>query len=778
MNHRHHNQETTKRRRHTFDNKEGQLNPIVSKQAFVFLCLFDGLRIPSIRRLTRKPRTICFEPIINYNPSLSSPATKTAIDSRYVSLLGVEKCNSYIDPSTNQVSQLVSRTLSRPLNERLIIHYFGQGSIQPSKTGQLFFFDSNHHSYRGLNISKVIGSVSATSSSKILAPVALILDVNGAGALIPELNHLVNTKSADLIAFLSCDDQETLPSTPSLPNDILSSSILFPTKMAVWFHAWRSSFNAKEVSMLFTQSQNDDFEKYNEVSTNESFLSFLNSVIDSIAFSKLDQVAFEKYIFEDKSLATITRGFILAQRILRYHNIHAKSVPDLPDFSDSELWAYLDLVLDMTFSEDNYSFSILQGAFDQLTLTFANFPNFQVIPIFCHFLTVPKYCDKTQKILFESVDKKALLIPLSFNTISIRALLTQASTNILNPSITTFLIISKLVFFNELSITDMPTFMQIILSSNYSTRSQPVIGAAILAATCALNNLPALTASQRESLLYLCSKNSEDGAPYSPLLYSMIMHAKFDLISSTADNQFDQVNFDQAEKANEPNFELDKFVKQSFLCSDKLSFDKVATPFGTNNETELEKINKETNFATTFIPLLNNNRSDVRAAAAYALGITKDISAIDHLINSFVNDKSSFVRFEAAASLNLFLNQFLFAISKGKIDDFKAEMKNVNDIRNAAQKIVEDEKKKEKKIEIANSTVSPASTPLYLMDVANSLLESAQNVGISNNKSTENTNSVLKSKIPELFRKSITQPGLKDRYDSNFFGIADEETPK
>lgn len=775
MSHRRQPQDAPKRRRHTFDNKEGQSNPIVSKQAFVFLCLFDGFRIPSIRRMTRKPRTICFEPLINYDPYLSSPATKSAIDGRYESLLNV-KCSSFIDPSTNQVSSLINRTLSRPLNERLIIHYFGQGSIKPSKTGQLFFFDSNHHSYRGLNISKVIGSVSAASSSKILAPVALILDVNGAGALIPELNHLVESGSADLIAFLSCDDQETLPSAPSLPNDVLSSSILFPSKMAVWFHAWRSSFNAKEVSLIFTQSPIGDFEKYTEVSTNESFLSFLNSVIDSIAFSKLDQISYEKYIFEDPSLATITRGFILAQRILRYHNIHAKSVPALPDFSDSELWAYLDLVLDLTFSEDNYSFSISQAAFDQLTLTFDNFPNFQVIPIFCHFLTVPKYCDKTQKILFDSVDKQVRLIPLSFNTIAIRVLLTQANTSILNPSIITFLIISKLVFFNELSITDMRLFMQIVLSSNYSTRSQPVIGAAILSATCALNNLSALTATQRESLLYLCTKNSVEGAPFSPLLYSMIMHAKFDLISSSS------VNFDQTEKADEPNFEVEKFVKQSFLCSDQLSFDKSSSPIWPNsNEAEIEKINNDTNFAATFIPLLTNPRYDIRAAAVHALGFTKELAAIDPLINSFVKDESSLVQFEAAVSLNLFLNQFSDTIgcgkkindkSPGSSENFDENMKKINDIIAAARKIADEETKKSEKIKIVDSSANSGNPPLYLLDVAQSLLEAARNIGNNTNKNNEAINStILKSKIPELFRKSITQPGLLDRYNSNFFEV-------
>lgn len=776
MSNRRQPQETTKRRRHTFDNKEGQSSPIVSKQAFVFLCLFDGLRIPSIRRLTRKPRTICFEPLINYNPNLSTPATKTAIDGRYESLLKV-KCNSYIDPSTNQVNSLISRTLSRPSNERLIIHYFGQGSIKPSKTGQLFFFDSNRHSYRGLNISKVIGSVSAASTSKISAPVALILDVNGAGALIPELNHLVQSGSANLIAFLSCDDQETLPSAPSLPNDILSSSILLPAKMAVLFHAWRSSFNAKEVSMIFNESQNENFEKYNEVSTNESFLSFLNSVIDSVAFSKLDQLSFEKYIFEDPSLATITRGFILAQRILRYHNIHARSVPELPDFSDSELWAYLDLVLDMTFSEDNYSFSILQGAFDQLTLTFDNFPNFQVIPIFYHFLTVPKYCDKTQKILFDFVDKQVLLIPLSFNTIAIRVILSQAKTSILNPSIITFLIISKLIFFNELSITDMRTFMQIVLSSKYSTRSQPVIGAAILAATCALNNLSALTAAQRESLLYLSTTNAQSGAPFSTLLYAMIMHAKFDLISSTSINQYDQVNFDQTEKADEPNFEVEKFVKQSFLCSDQFSFDKASSPFwDSNNEEEIEKANDETNFASTFIPLLSDKRSDVRLSAVHALGITKDVSAIDPLINSFVNDESSIVQFEAAVSLNLFLNQFSYGKRKNEktksdsnenIDNADFNMKKVNDIINAAQKVVDNEKKKENKIKIVDSSVPSGNPPLLLLDVAQSLLDSASKSSTNENSSS----TILKSKVPELFRRSITQPGLLNRYDSNFFDI-------
>lgn len=779
MSHRRHNQEASKRRRHTFDFKEGQQTSIVSKNAFVFLCLFDGFRIPSIRRLTRKPRSICFEPLLDYNPWLSSPATKNAIDGRYESLLHVN-CNSIIDPSISQVNSLISRTFSRPINERLIIHYFGQGSIQPSKAGQIFFFDSNHHSYRGLSISKVIGSVSAAASSKILAPVALILDVNSAGALIPELTRLVESKSANLIAFLSCDDNETLPSAPSLPNDILSSSILFPSKMAVWFHAWRSSFNSKEVSTIFAQSPNENLGKYTEVSSNESFFTFLNSVIDSIAFSKLDQVSYEKYIFEDPSLATITRGFILAQRILRYHNIHAKSVPDLPDFTDSELWAYLDLVLDMTFSEDNYSFSIMQGAFDQLSLTFDNFPNLQVMPIFCYFLTVHNYCEPTQNILFDSIDKNVLSIPLSLNTIAIRVLLNQVSSNVLRPSIITFLIIAKLAFFNELSITDMRSFMQVMVSYNLTSESKTATGASLLAAACALNKLSALTASQRESLFLLCTSNAVYGAPFSLLLYEMVMNAKLDMLSMI--NEIDQNDFEKFEKSDEYNdSEITKFCKQSFLCQDQAPDDNNnATSYSDANEAKPENSKHEINFANAFLPLISSKRPDVRATAAHVLGITNDIIVIEHLNKVFIQDESDLVRYEACVSLNMFLKHFAILLDKEKKQNEKSEdissnidideeeiMKIIKTIRLAAENVVEIEKKKEEKAKVPYSSLSNKS-PLFFLDIAEYFVDTIQSIE-GNEKKNNNTTMLLESRIPELFRKSITQPGLQLRYQSNFF---------
>lgn len=717
----HHSSEPKPRRHSTTGVVEEHRQPIVSKQAFVFLCLFDGYRIPSIRRLMRKPQTVCFEPLLNYNPKLSTPATKEAVIDRYQSKLSVN-CTPLIDPSIDEVMTLITPSLSRPLNERLIIHYFGQGSISPSKSGAIFFFDKTHSTYKGIQVGKIIPS--AAQGSKTPAPVALIIDVNSAGALCSELHKILQSKSSNFIAFLSCDKGETLPAAPSLPYDILSSAILFPSKTAIWFQAIRSSLNVKDAASLFTES-----DSLARLSADPSFLSFLNSVIDSIAYSKLDQNTYDELLFEDPALTIVTRGFILAQRILRYHNIHSISVPELPDFADSELWAYLDFALDMTFSQGTETFSNIPGLFEQLTVTFTNFPHYEVLPIICHFLTNSKYYERTQNILFEYIDQRLLEIPASLNTLVIRSLVPHHECLLLRPTTLTFLILGKLVYIVELSIIEIKPFLSLLQSAKDDETP-----ASIFAATCSMNKLHALTATQREFLLKLCYENAAKASPYSQLLYSFI--AKLD----------SELTFGNQE--NEPKEKYD-FVE---------AFGKV---------------------------LQSHHREDSKMAAAYALALTHNFESIKYLIHAFLNDSSEKVRFECGVSLSTYLK---FIESQ---NDVNHHMKYVDMINEAAEKVLHAETHKGAKSDKHSVTTALDAAeclqflvkkikqfPIPIKD-ENEESKSNPNIGKSHGGSVGFSSTqmesmrvmMLRSTIPELFKKSIVRAGLIDRFMHNFFNV-------
>ena len=56
---------------------------IKTKYSISFLCLFDGLRTPSIRRLVRKPNMLCDKPLLTFDPSFYAPSSKSAMKEIY-----------------------------------------------------------------------------------------------------------------------------------------------------------------------------------------------------------------------------------------------------------------------------------------------------------------------------------------------------------------------------------------------------------------------------------------------------------------------------------------------------------------------------------------------------------------------------------------------------------------------------------------------------------------------------------------------------------------------
>ena len=105
-----------------------------TKYAISFLCLFDGLRTPSIRRLVRKPNILCDKPVLTFDPSFYAPSSKSAMKEIYSKSLDVP-CEIAVDPSVQTVLALLRRYTSSLPPQRVILHSCGYGVLQPNKGG-------------------------------------------------------------------------------------------------------------------------------------------------------------------------------------------------------------------------------------------------------------------------------------------------------------------------------------------------------------------------------------------------------------------------------------------------------------------------------------------------------------------------------------------------------------------------------------------------------------------------------------------------------------------
>ena len=530
----------------------------------VFLCLFNGLRIPTIRRLSRHPGTICFDQLNNFDPNLYCPKTTNIISKRYQKQIHCPVTYISIDPLSSNVMNIirgnVDRAKMRTMSDRTIIHYYGIGVHPPTQDGNIFFFDDNWSKYKFIRLQTLLGYQNY--------PLTMIIDSNNAAVLATPLQSLIGNR--DIVAFFSCKEDETLPSAPNMPLDILSSSILKRLRSAIWFHDLNSICSIGNNIKRLKKEMGD----------------FLAAIIDSIALYNLEPEVYMRMFFCDPSLKEIARGFILATRILAYSNVHTLSIPYMPPTENSPQWGTWDTYLDAIASGAK---DPLKKIFEEIKISFYNFKAHSLIPILLFFMTKPDYQEDVLNIIIDYIENQNE-IPLS--------LLSLIASEIMKFTKLTakhYCMMAKLFALG----LEMPTEIDMLLPistlfSNKDISKQEIepeiIMAGMLSACCGIKNLQLQNDRQ---LLALCAQYSITCAPFSALLFGHIVS---------------HMNF-----------------------------------FTPNPQ-----------YLDCFIPLLENDRDDIRASACFAISFTRETRAIVPICKR-ITDPSEFVATEALITLSILL---------------------------------------------------------------------------------------------------------------------------
>ena len=359
-----------------------------TKSAICFLCLFDGLRVPSIRRLIRKPKTFGHLPLRYFDPAFFSPESKDYLSEMY-SKLFVGRYDCVVDPSVDTVKKILNSHSNQSSNQRVILHYFGYGVHPPTPQGVLFFFTDDRTRYMHMKIENYI--------SECKAPLMLIFDCNYSGSLVKPIedfknsqkfNLLASMNKDDLIVFCSCSPDEPLPNSLDLPEDLFSLCLLNPFKTSLWWYKKRHTEVYKNVSLK--EAKNNSFLK-----------GFFEAILTAIAFDEIDKSLYEKLFTRDEVVSTISKGFLLSQHIMKSYYIKPVSIPSLPNTSNHELWSFYETCLDMVKANcEGINALIL----DLFISSYKNCPKKGAIPLFAFFLKQPESHLKVSSILLESLD--------------------------------------------------------------------------------------------------------------------------------------------------------------------------------------------------------------------------------------------------------------------------------------------------------------------------------------------------------------------------------------
>lgn len=329
-----------------------------TKHAFCFLCLFGGNKIPSIRRLTRKPRSVCDRSLYTFFPQVFPPSSLNLLHKLYLDAI---KCQITIrvDPTSDVVYELIGN-YSKNNKSRLIFHYFGQGSPAPTEDE---IYLSAGETPQSLRVSKML--------FEYKSPLCVIMDCANASVGLKQFQ--VNK---DIFCFFACSQNEQLPISTDAPMDIFSRCLLAPFETSIWWHLRRES-----LAFSTTQSSSNIVEN--------SFLkSFFFALLKAILYASQSKEVFELYS-NDPAMLKLAEGFLLAQRILQSFNIHPVCYPALSPTYSHELWAFWDIAVDISMS--TISSDAQSTVFELFLESFRNFPSSSVLPLFSFFLTVPVF---------------------------------------------------------------------------------------------------------------------------------------------------------------------------------------------------------------------------------------------------------------------------------------------------------------------------------------------------------------------------------------------------
>lgn len=264
-----------------------------------------------------------------------------------------------IDPTTEECKRLLSSLRKASREERILFHYNGHGVPKPTAAGELWMFNRQFTQYIPISIQEIHSLLSGSSTLSISSttkppPSPSIIVLDCPDATIAQ-RHFVRAATAaataaavggyadHIVVLASSSFGEPLPQCPTLPQDLFTSCLTSPIRVAQQYHQYKNGYSVQrtiEGSLLDRRSP----------------LGFLNwqftAITDAIAWSILPPFLFRSLFREDVLVASMMRNFLFATRIMNSFSCRTSAYPpiSIPAILKHPLWDHWDLIMDSCFS--------------------------------------------------------------------------------------------------------------------------------------------------------------------------------------------------------------------------------------------------------------------------------------------------------------------------------------------------------------------------------------------------------------------------------------------
>uniref|UniRef100_H3G5Z2 Raptor N-terminal CASPase-like domain-containing protein n=1 Tax=Phytophthora ramorum TaxID=164328 RepID=H3G5Z2_PHYRM len=316
------------------------------------LCLNIGTDPPDVEKSTPCARKECWVDPFSMPAKKAIETIGNTLQSQYERWQPRARYKQTLDPTVEKIRELCVNRRRLAKHDRVLFHYNGHGVPRPTQNGEVWVFNKSYTQYIPLLVYDL--------QSWMGTPSIYVFDCSAAGVL---LNHFTTPPTTtaqahgrnaspsanEAIVLAACSADELLPMNPELCADVFTSCLTTPITVALrWF------ISQNELSMAHLDAS--FIERIpGKLTDRKTPLGELNwiftAITDTIAWNMLPRELFQKLFRQDLLVASLFRNFLLAERIMKSEGCSPCSLPALPPTNHHSLWRSWDLAAEVCLNQ-------------------------------------------------------------------------------------------------------------------------------------------------------------------------------------------------------------------------------------------------------------------------------------------------------------------------------------------------------------------------------------------------------------------------------------------
>lgn len=316
------------------------------------LCLNIGTDPPDVEKATPCARKECWVDPFSMPAKKAIETIGNTLQSQYERWQPRARYKQSLDPTVEKIRELCVNRRRLAKHDRMLFHYNGHGVPRPTPNGEVWVFNKSYTQYIPLLVYDL--------QSWVGTPSIYVFDCSAAGVLLSHFTSPPTTQTQshgrngspsanEAIVLAACSANELLPMNPELCADVFTSCLTTPITVALrWF------ISQNELSMAHLDAS--FIERIpGKLTDRKTPLGELNwiftAITDTIAWNMLPRELFQKLFRQDLLVASLFRNFLLAERIMKSEGCSPCSLPALPPTNHHSLWRSWDLAAEVCLNQ-------------------------------------------------------------------------------------------------------------------------------------------------------------------------------------------------------------------------------------------------------------------------------------------------------------------------------------------------------------------------------------------------------------------------------------------